>query len=194
MEKLRLAFSAIAAFVFVLVATDLASAQAEKRVALTPLVADREQALKPQDTFQECEQCPEMLVVPAGSFMMGSPADEPERESEEGPQHRVAIAKAFAVGKFPVTFDEWDACLRDGGCNGHRPADQGWGRGKRPVINVNWNDAKGYAAWLSRKTGRTYRLPSEAEREYVTRAGTTTPFWWGSSLSTSQANYDGRFT
>jgi formylglycine-generating enzyme required for sulfatase activity len=86
------------------------------------------------------------------------------------------------------------ACLRDGGCNGYRPADQGWGRGKRPVININWNDAKGYAAWLSRRTGRTYRLLSEAEREYVTRAGTATPFWWGSSISASQANYDGRFT
>ena len=71
---------------------------------------------------------------------------------------------------------------------------EGWGRGKRPVINVNWDDAKAYVAWLSRKTGKTYRLLSEAEREYVTRAGTTTPFWWGSSISTSQANYDGNYT
>src|SRR5947207_10785144 len=104
MEKLRLAFSAIAAFVFVLVATDLTSAQAEKRVALTPLAAESERALKPKDTFQECEQCPEMVVVPAGSFLMGSPANEPERDREEGPQHRVTIAKALAVGKFSVTF------------------------------------------------------------------------------------------
>jgi formylglycine-generating enzyme required for sulfatase activity len=194
MGKLRVVLSGIAAFVFVLVAIDLASAQAEKRAALMPLATERERALKPKDTFQECEQCPEMVVVPAGSFLLGSPANEPEREREEGPQHRVMVAKALAVGKFSVTFDDWDACLGDGGCNGYRPPDQGWGRGKRPVINVNWNDAKAYVAWLSRKTGRIYRLLSEAEREYVTRAATTTPFWWGSSISSSQANYDGRFT
>ena len=125
---------------------------------------------------------------------MGSPASEKERNSDEGPQHRVTFARQFAVGKFAVTFDEWDACVGDGGCNGHRPEDEGWGRGKRPVINVNWDDAKAYVAWLSRKTGKTYRLLSEAEREYVARAGTTTPFWWGSTISTSQANYDGNST
>ena len=91
----------------------------------------------------------------------------------------MTFARQFAVGKFAVTFDEWDACVADGGCNGYKPSDQGWGRGKRPVIRVNWDDAKAYVAWLSRKTGKTYRLLSEAEREYVTRAGTTTPFWWG---------------
>ena len=123
---------------------------------------------------------------------MGSPASEPQKTlSDEGPQHRVTFARQFAVGKFAVTFDEWDACVADGGCNGYRPTDEGWGRGKRPVINVNWNDAKAYVAWLSQKTGKTYRLLSEAEREYVTRAGTTTPFWWGSSISTGQANYNG---
>ena len=93
-----------------------------------------------------------------------------------------------------MTFDEWDACVADGGCNGYQPSDEGWGRGRRPVINVSWDDAKAYVAWLSNKTGKTYRLLSEAEREYVTRAGTTTPFWWGSSISTSQANYDGTNT
>src|SRR5262249_30979398 len=76
----------------------------------------------------------------------------------------------------------------------YKPADQGWGRGKRPVINVGWDDVKAYVAWLSRQTGRTYRLLSDAEREYVTRAGTTTPFWWGATISTSQANYDGTTT
>src|SRR5262249_50892071 len=90
-----------------------------------------------------------------------------------------------------VTFDEWDACVQDGGCRGYAPADQGWGRGRRPVINVSWDDAKAYVTWLSGKTGRSYRLPSEAEREYVTRAGTTTPFWWGSSISLREANYNG---
>ena len=131
-----------------------------------------------------------MVVVPAGSFTMGSPASEPERSNGEAQIH-VTIARSFAVGKFAVTFDEWDACVADGGCNGYRPGDQGWGRGKRPVINVSWDDAKAYTTWLSRKTGKTYRLLSEAEREYVTRAGTTTPFWWGSSITPKQANYDG---
>jgi formylglycine-generating enzyme required for sulfatase activity len=90
-----------------------------------------------------------------------------------------------------LTFDEWDACVADGGCNGYKPVDEGWGQGKHPVINVNWDDVKAYAAWLSRKTGKSYRLLSEAEREYVTRAGSTTPFWWGSSITPKQANYDG---
>jgi formylglycine-generating enzyme required for sulfatase activity len=140
---------------------------------------------------QPCPHCPEMVVVPAGNFMMGSPYDEPERASDEG-QFGATIAEPFAVGKFAVTFDEWDACLADGGCNGYQPSDQGWGRGTRPVINVSWDDAKRYAHWLTGKTGRIYRLLSEAEREYVTRAGTTTPFWWGSSITPRQANYDGR--
>jgi formylglycine-generating enzyme required for sulfatase activity len=87
---------------------------------------------------------------------------------------------------------EWDACVADGGCRGYHPADK-WGRGQQPVINLWWDDAKAYAKWLSDKTGKTYRLLSEAEREYVTRAGTTTPFWWGSSISTDQANYDSTF-
>jgi formylglycine-generating enzyme required for sulfatase activity len=143
---------------------------------------------------QPCPTCPEMVVVPAGSFTMGSPSDEPRRVNNEGPQHNVTISKPFAVGRYAVTFDEWDACVTDGGCNGYRPDDKGWGRGRRPVINVNWDDAKSYVAWLSRKGGKPYRLLSEAEREYVTRAGTTTPFWWGSSISASQANYDSDYT
>lgn len=135
-----------------------------------------------------------MVVVPAGSFTMGSPTGEKDRETDGGSQHQVTFAQQFAVGKFSVTFDEWDSCVADGGCNGYRPADQGWGRAKRPVVNVSWDDAKAYLAWLSRKTGKTYRLLSEAEREYVARAGTTTPFWTGSTISTSEANYDGNYT
>jgi formylglycine-generating enzyme required for sulfatase activity len=127
---------------------------------------------------------------------MGSPASEKDRRDNEGPQHVVTLARAFAVGRFAVTFDEWDACVAGGGCNGYRPLDGLYGggvRGRRPVINVSWNDAKAYVAWLSRQTGKTYRLLSEAEREYVTRAGTTTPFWWGSSITPQQANYDGTY-
>ena len=90
-----------------------------------------------------------------------------------------------------MTLDEWDACVADGGCNGYTPGDKGWGRGKHPAINVNWGDANAYAAWLSKKTDKSYRLLSDTEREYVTRAGTTTPFWWGSSITPKQANYDG---
>jgi formylglycine-generating enzyme required for sulfatase activity len=155
-----------------------------------PLTRAEECALKPKDSFKECSTCPEMVVVPPGRFTMGSPRSEKGRYKDEE-QHPVTFAQPFAVGKFAVTFDEWDACVSDGGCGGHRPGDQGWGRGRRPVINVSWHDAQKYAEWLSRKTGSTYRLLSEAEREYVTRAGTTTPFWWGLSISTRQANYDG---
>jgi formylglycine-generating enzyme required for sulfatase activity/tetratricopeptide (TPR) repeat protein len=143
---------------------------------------------------QPCPMCPEMVVVPAGSFTMGSPESEPDREPNEGPQHTVTFAQNFAVGRFALTFDEWDACVADGGCNGYRPSDNDWGREQRPVIHVEWGDAKDYVAWLSRKTGRTYRLLSEAEREYVTRAGTTTPFWWGGSVSKKQANYQDKKT
>ncbi len=145
------------------------------------------------ESFKDCPDCPEMVVVPAGSFMMGSPASEPLREDDEGPQHKVTIAKPFAVGKYAVTFAEWDACAADGGCGRQKPSDEGWGRGGRPVINVNWHDAKRYAAWLSKKTGNAYRLLSEAEREYVARAGTKTPFWWGKSITPAQANYNGSF-
>jgi formylglycine-generating enzyme required for sulfatase activity len=157
-----------------------------------PLTADKERALKPKDVFKECDACPQMLVAPPGRFMMGSPETEESHLDPEEPQHLVTFAQPFAVGAFAVTVDEWDACVADGGCDGYRPSDQGWGRGRRPVINVSWHDAKAYVEWLSRKTGRTYRLLSEAEREYAARAGTTTPFWWGSSISTEQANYDGK--
>src|SRR5580693_6375209 len=151
-----------------------------------PLSPMQEKALKPKDTFRECANCPEMMVVPAGSFTRGSPTSEPGHSADEGPQHTVTIARQFAVGRFEVTFDEWDACAADGGCNGFKPSDEGWGRGRRPVINVSWDDAKAYVAWLSKKTGKSYRLLSEAEREYITRTGTTSAFWWGSAMSTSQ--------
>ena len=156
-----------------------------------PLTAGEECGLKPKDTFKECPTCPEMLVAPAGRFTMGTPDGELERRPSEGPLHTVSFAKTFAVSRFAVTFDEWDACVADGGCNSFKADDYGWGRGRRPVVGVLWANAKAYVAWLSKRTGRTYRLLSEAEREYITRAGTTTAFWWGASISTSQANYDG---
>jgi formylglycine-generating enzyme required for sulfatase activity len=116
--------------------------------------------------FRDCPECPEMVVVPPGSFMMGSETGDPD----ERPVRRVTIAAPFAVGKFEVTFDEWDACIAQGGC-GHRPNDGGWGRGRQPVIYLRWSDAQSYATWLSRKTGKAYRLLSEAEWEYAAQAG-----------------------
>jgi len=145
--------------------------------------------------FRDCADCPEMVEIPAGEFIMGSPPDEPpvklrDQMSNESPQHRVTIAKPFAAGRFEATFAEWDACVADKGCT-HSPSDNGGGRGKRPVVNVSWNDVtREYIPWLSRKTSKTYRLLTEAEWEYAARAGTTTPHSTGSSLSGAQANSD----
>jgi formylglycine-generating enzyme required for sulfatase activity len=183
-------------------ADEQAKAEADRRQAEEAARRDPALSVKPgsgqsfRDRLadgQPCPMCPEMVVAPAGTFIMGSPPSEPDRGTNED-QVPVTIARPFAVGKFAVTFNQWDACVADGGCKGYRPADGGWGRGNRPVINVNWSDANAYAEWLSRKTGKAYRLLSEAEREYMTRAGTTTPFWWGSSITPKQANYDGNYT
>jgi formylglycine-generating enzyme required for sulfatase activity len=172
-----------------------------------PLTVAQERALKPKDIFRECENCPEMVVVPAGSFMMGSPADEKERRDNEGPQHVVTIGRAFAVGKLHVTVDQFAAFVSEtkyaasstcyklaaGGTNGSW-RDPGFAQeGSHPVVCLTWNDAKAYVDWIAKKTGKPYRLLSEAEFEYAARAGTTTPFWWGSSITPAQANYDGNY-
>ena len=130
------------------------------------------------DSFRDCPECPEMVVVPAGSYRMGSPSHEAGHHNE-GPVHRVTIAAPFAVGKYAVTFAEWDACEEAGGCGGYIPEDFGWGRDQRPVINVNWDDAQRYVQWLSKKTKKRYRLLSESEWEYAARAGTQTAYSWG---------------
>ena len=147
--------------------------------------------LNPGDRFSECDACPLMVVVPAGTFMMGSPPEEEDREETEGPQHLVTIADPFAVGMFEVTFAEWNACVSDGGCNGYRPKDLTWGQPARPVINVNWEDARAYADWLSATTGGEYRLLTESEWEYAARAGTQTAHYFGPTITMDLANFDG---
>ncbi len=160
------------------------------RDALVLLSAAESGGIFEVEEFRDCEDCPEMVVLPAGEFMMGSPASEERRWDNEKPRHRVTIAKLFAVGKYEVSFAEWEACRRAGGCS-RNPDDRGWGRGNRPVIRVSWDDTQEYVRWLSRKTGERYRLLSESEWEYAARAGTTTPFHFGNTISTDQANYNG---
>jgi formylglycine-generating enzyme required for sulfatase activity len=154
-----------------------------------------EAALKPKDTFRECraepsgDYCPEMVVVPAGSFVMGARPDEVGQDSSPQPQHAVTFARPFAVSKYQVTFDEWDACVAYGDC---KPKDDnGWGRGSRPTIFVSWRDAKDYVGWLARMTGKPYRLPSEAEYEYAARAGSQTAYPWGEEIGKNNAVCDG---
>ncbi len=142
-------------------------------------------------TFRDCVECPQIVVVPSGSFTMGSPSNEAGRYDDEGAQHVVRIEYRLAVGVNEVTFAEWAACVAGGGCRGYRPDDEGWGRGNRPVINVSWNDAQSYVSWLSKRTGKSYRLLSESEWEYVARAGSVTAYSWGNDIGHNRANCDG---
>jgi formylglycine-generating enzyme required for sulfatase activity len=139
-------------------------------------------APKVGDVLRDIDIGPEMVVVPAGEFVMGSNDADDER-----PPHKVSIAKPFVVGRYPITFDEWDAALAAGGVK-HKP-ETSWGRGRQPVMNVSWEDAKAYAAWLSQKSGKAYRLLSEAEWEYCCRAGTTTQYAFGESIAKQQAQF-----
>jgi formylglycine-generating enzyme required for sulfatase activity len=151
---------------------------------------EKEKVAKPGSDFKECATgCPTMVVVPGGTFVMGSPASEEHRYQDQGPQHEVTITKPFAVGKTEVTFAEWDACVAAGACT--KASDGAWGRGNQPVINVSWDDAKQYVAWLSRITGKEYRLLTEAEWEYAARAGTTTTYSWGDDSGKGNANCSG---
>lgn len=136
----------------------------------------------PAATQRDCDGCPELTLIPAGSFQMGSN----ELYEFEKPVHPVTI-RAFYLGTREVTFEEWDACVDQGGCD-HRPNDRGLGRGKRPVTDIHWNDANAYLAWLSLKTGRRYRLPTESEWEYAARAGSTTSYPWGQAVEKERAN------
>ncbi len=140
------------------------------------------------EVFRDCRQCPEIVAVPAGSFVMGS--DDPGARGQfkkEIPAHRVTIKRPFAIGKFEVTFDEWRACRDDGGCQA-KPNDHKWGRGRRPVVNITFANVGNYLRWITSKTGHSYRLPTEAEWEYAARAGTATAYSWGDEVGMDNAN------
>ena len=145
-------------------------------------------AQEPGDEFKDCHDCPTMIVVPPGTFIMGSPDDQDNHRPDEVPQHAVLIPTAFAMGKYEVTFEQWGLCVSDGGCNGYQPEDDGWGRGTRPAMHISFEDAQVFLSWLSAKTGKTYRFPSESEWEYAARAGASTTYNWGNEVGINQAN------
>ena len=164
--------------------------------------ADPEKPLpEPGTIFRDDEApwAPEMVVIPTGSFMMGSTAEETSKfevadtlAAWEKPRHEVEISESFALARYATTFEEYLAFCE--ATDREKPGDHGWGRGRRPVINVSWDDATDYCEWLSERTRQSYRLPSEAEWEYACRAGTETAFSFGDVISTDQANYDGNYT
>jgi formylglycine-generating enzyme required for sulfatase activity len=146
-------------------------------------------AHQPGDIIRDCEGCPDMVVLPGGLFVMGSPADEAGRRPDEGPQREVSIA-GFALSRTEITFAQWDMCLASGGCNGYSPPDGGLGRGDRPVTNISWQDAQAYLDWLNQRAGaERYRLASEAEWEYAARAGGSTAYAFGARVTATQATH-----
>jgi formylglycine-generating enzyme required for sulfatase activity len=149
-------------------------------------VARRLRSLFKTEGFRDAPEAPEMMAIPTGEFVMGS-KDDPHSETDEVPARRVRIEKRIAVGRFPVTFANWDACVARGAID-HVPSDAGWGRGGRPVINVSFDDAKRYCEWLSNVTGFAYRLLTEAEWEYCARAGSTQRYPWGSEYRAGMAH------
>jgi formylglycine-generating enzyme required for sulfatase activity len=153
--------------------------QLEGSVGGTP---DRSTA-SAQDTVRDCERCPALALIPAGSFAMGST----ELFPVEGPVHQVTIRQAFYIGQREVTFGEWDACVAEKAC-AHSPNVQSVDRAALPVTNVDWNDAHEYVAWLTKKTGKIYRLPSESEWEYAARGGSATAYPWGKVMEKGRAN------
>ena len=134
----------------------------------------------------------DLVVIRPGSGKLGSPEFEQKRARFENPMRDTSIDYRFEVSKYEITFDDWAKCLNDGGCAGHQPDDKGWGRGNRPVINVSYDDAQNFLKWLNKKSGKNYRLLSEAEWEYVARAGQDSPFGTGFDLSAQHANFDGK--
>ena len=142
---------------------------------------------QPGAVIRDCDQCPELVVVPAGAFRMGDLSG--GGDVDEHPVRTVTLPRAFAVARYETTFAEWDACAAAGACR-QGVDDLGFGRGRRPVMLVGWADARAYTKWLSRLTGKPYRLPSEAEWEYAARAGAETRFPWGDEVGRGRANCD----
>ncbi len=171
-------------------ATEVASA-ATTTPASTAVETPKETPRAEQKTtttdgkFRDCDACPDMRVIPAGAFFLGSPEGEPQRQPYEGPQQEVPIA-SFAIAATEVTAAQWKACLAEGGCNGYDPTARSGGD-NHPVGGVSWRDAIAYTQWLSTKTGRAYRLPAESEWEYAARGGTRTAFWWGPTFDPRRA-------
>ena len=183
-------------------------------------VAANALAAKELQSFKDCDVCPEMVELPLGGFWMGAQPNEVRRnwrfdntESvyrfdhpwltrlDELPRHYVEVDIRIAIGRNEVTYEEWIACLEDGGCGGYSPKDRNrdseseWIGGKHPVIHISWFDALAYVDWINAKIGSdTYRLPTEAEWEYAARAGTTPRFAQGDELASDQANFSGEAT
>jgi formylglycine-generating enzyme required for sulfatase activity len=149
--------------------------------------------------FRDCTLCPVMVVIPAGSGLIGSPVGESGHEASEEPRRSIRFGRAFAVSRDSITFAEWDSCVAEGGCDNFIPGDMGWGRGSQPLVLVSWNDAKSYVSWLSKKTNQTYRLLSESEWEYSARACRSATcidwtFWFGDVINPDIATYDWRYS
>ncbi|MBK9251264.1 MAG: formylglycine-generating enzyme family protein [Proteobacteria bacterium] len=173
-------------------------------VLIAPVASAAGRQPKPGARIQECRNCPELVVLPAGTFLMGSPASEPERDPDE-PQHRVTLTRSFAIATKAATWNQWEACARDNWCeaeaidialrtnpDGTRIKDyRDHGRGNRPAVGMSWHDAQRFVGWLNWKTGSddAYRLPSEAEWEYAARAGSSTAFPWGDAIDYDRGNF-----
>ena len=150
------------------------------------IAKEPEKPLNPGTVFRDCPACPEMSLIPSGTFKMGSI----KGKKRELPVTEIRIVNPFAISRYEITFDEWDSCYNVGGCL-RSPPDRGWGRGKRPVINILLQEIVGYLSWLTKKTGHIYRLPSESEWEYAARAGSQTEFSWGDEMRIGAANCRG---
>ena len=148
-------------------------------------VGDHMACLKPGDLFQDFVGGPEMVVVPPGTFLMGSPESETGRNPDEGPQHEVKIGRSFAISIFEVTVRLWHTCHLESGCK-FEPLHRGFGLGLHPA-GVSWDEAEKFVIWINKKTGFHYRLPSEAEWEYSARAGTTTAYTFGATITQDEA-------
>lgn len=162
-----------------------------KALLIKPPASKTKRRKKTIDHSQPSPSNMNMAVIKPANFIMGSPKEELRRDANEGPQRQVSFNYAFEIGKYEVTFNDWNKCVIGGGCRGYRPDDGSWGKGRRPVINISWNDTQNYLKWLNTVTGLRYRLPTEAEWEYVARSGGTAPFSTGGSISSSQANFNG---